>query len=64
MQAFYPERVGKIVYLEGGYDWSDPTFFKAFTDMLVANNPNPAESGNASLARCSERLVSRCLDRP
>ena len=37
----YPDRVDKIVYLEGGYDWSDPVFFKAFTDMLVANNPSP-----------------------
>lgn len=39
--GLYPERVEKIVYLEGGYDWSEPTFFKAFTDMLVANSPNP-----------------------
>jgi len=37
----YPERVEKIVYLEGGYDWSDPTFFKAFTDMLAVNSPKP-----------------------
>jgi len=37
----YPDRVEKIVYLEGGYDWSDPRFFKAFTDMLAANSPKP-----------------------
>lgn len=37
----YPERVDKIVYLEGGYDWSDPTFFKAFTDILAVNSPKP-----------------------
>ena len=37
----YPDRVDKIVYLEGGYDWSDPVFFKAFTDMLAANSPKP-----------------------
>src|SRR5262245_41077828 len=23
----YPERVEKLIYLEGGYDWSDPAFF-------------------------------------
>ena len=39
--GLYPERVEKIVYLEGGYDWSDPAFFKAFTGMLVANSPKP-----------------------
>lgn len=37
----YPDRVEKIVYLEGGYDWSDPVFFKAFTDILAANSPKP-----------------------
>ena len=39
--GLYPERVDKIVYLEGGYDWSDPTFFKAFTEMLAVNSPTP-----------------------
>jgi len=37
----YPERVDKLVYLEGGYDWSEPAFFKPFTDMLVVNSPRP-----------------------
>lgn len=37
----YPERVDKLVYLEGGYDWSDPTFFKPFTDILAVNSPRP-----------------------
>jgi pimeloyl-ACP methyl ester carboxylesterase len=37
----YPERVAKIVYLEGGYDWSDSAFFKAFTDLLAVNSPKP-----------------------
>lgn len=37
----YPDRVEKIVYLEGGYDWSDPAFFKAFTEMLAVNSPKP-----------------------
>ncbi len=26
----YPERTGKLVYLEAAYDWSDPAFLKAF----------------------------------
>jgi pimeloyl-ACP methyl ester carboxylesterase len=30
----YSDRVGKLVYLEGGYDWSDPTFYKSFTEIL------------------------------
>jgi pimeloyl-ACP methyl ester carboxylesterase len=37
----YPERVDKLVYLDGGYDWSDPAFFKPFTDVLVTNSPRP-----------------------
>ena len=26
----YPKRLEKLVYLEAGYDWSAPVFFKAF----------------------------------
>jgi pimeloyl-ACP methyl ester carboxylesterase len=37
----YPDRVEKLVYLDGGYDWSDPAFFKSFTDILAANSPGP-----------------------
>jgi pimeloyl-ACP methyl ester carboxylesterase len=40
--GLYPERVERVIYLEGGYDWSDPGFFKAFADMLVVNGPSPA----------------------
>lgn len=40
--GLYPERVEKVVYLEGGYDWADPTFFNAFTNMLAVNSPSPA----------------------
>ena len=35
----YPERVDKLIYLDGGYDWSTPVFFKAFGDILAANGP-------------------------
>ncbi|HVZ03262.1 alpha/beta hydrolase [Hyphomicrobium sp.] len=40
--GLYPERVDKLVYLEGGYDWSDPAFFKPFTEMLAVNSPSPS----------------------
>jgi pimeloyl-ACP methyl ester carboxylesterase len=45
MTAFagrFPDRVDRIVYLEGGYDWSDPAFFKPFTEILIANSPAPS----------------------
>jgi pimeloyl-ACP methyl ester carboxylesterase len=35
----YPEHVGKLVYLDAAYDWSTPTFFKAFGDILAVNCP-------------------------
>ena len=35
----YPERVDKLIYLDGGYDWSTPVFFKAFGDIVAANSP-------------------------
>jgi len=38
----YPDRVDKLVYLEGGYDWSDTAFFKPFADILAINSPEPA----------------------
>ena len=33
----YPKRVEKLVYLEAGYDWSAPVFFKAFGEILAAS---------------------------
>ena len=38
----YPDRVEKLIYLEGGYDWSDPAFFKPFTDILAVNCADPS----------------------
>jgi pimeloyl-ACP methyl ester carboxylesterase len=38
----YPDRVEKLVYLEGGYDWSDPKFFGPFMDILAVNSADPA----------------------
>jgi len=39
----YPDRVDKLVYLESGYDWSDASFAKAFTNMLGVTSPTPAD---------------------
>lgn len=38
----YPERVAKLIYLEAGYDWSDPTFLKPFGEMIAALGPDDA----------------------
>ena len=35
----YPDRVEKLIYLDAAYDWSTPTFFKAFGDILAVNCP-------------------------
>jgi pimeloyl-ACP methyl ester carboxylesterase len=33
MAGTHPERVGRIVYLEGAYDWADPAFAAAFKSL-------------------------------
>lgn len=33
MAGTYPERVERIVYLDGGYDWGDPAFAPVFRSM-------------------------------
>jgi pimeloyl-ACP methyl ester carboxylesterase len=38
-----PDRVDKLVYLEGGYDWSDPQFAESFPEMLSLLSPSAAE---------------------
>jgi len=38
----YPDRVLKLVYLEAGYDWSDPTFLSAFASAPVSLEPDSA----------------------
>ena len=39
----YPDRVGKIVYLDAGYDWSDPLFGASLGELPVPLEP-PAEA--------------------
>lgn len=35
--AIAPARVGKLVYLDAAYDWSDPTFLSELKKMMTAN---------------------------
>ena len=37
-----PEHVLKLVYLEAGYDWSDPSFWEAFEAFPITFEPNSA----------------------
>jgi pimeloyl-ACP methyl ester carboxylesterase len=46
-----PERVGKIVYLEGAYDWSDATFLDEFGKMVAANVPSAADNASPEAYR-------------
>lgn len=38
--GLYPDRVEKLIYLESGYDWTDPEFLKGFAKGLQAVIPN------------------------
>lgn len=40
--GLYPERTETLVYLEAGYDWSDPTFLPAFGEVCAALGPDAA----------------------
>jgi pimeloyl-ACP methyl ester carboxylesterase len=48
MAGTHPERVDRIVYLDGGYDWSDPAFAAAFK-TIPSIYMNPPASAMASL---------------
>jgi pimeloyl-ACP methyl ester carboxylesterase len=41
--ALYPDRVERLVYLEGGYEWSDPAFLNAFAGILEVNSPRASD---------------------
>ncbi|MFN8670237.1 MAG: alpha/beta hydrolase [Gemmatimonadaceae bacterium] len=41
--GLYPDRVEKIVYLDGAYDWSDPQFAGSMGELPIALDP-PAEA--------------------
>ncbi len=42
MAGSYPERVGRIIYFDGGYDWGDPDFATAFKNLpqIYIDPPN------------------------
>lgn len=46
-----PERVDKLIYLEGGYDWSDPTFLAELGRMLAVTGPTAADTGSLDAYR-------------
>ena len=41
--GLYPDRVEKIVYLDAGYDWSDPLFGAGLGDLPISIDP-PADA--------------------
>jgi pimeloyl-ACP methyl ester carboxylesterase len=41
MAGKYPDRVGRIVYLDGAYDWADPASVAAFKDLPADLTPKP-----------------------
>jgi pimeloyl-ACP methyl ester carboxylesterase len=47
----YPERTLKLVYLEAGYDWSDPAFWAAFEKLPIAFEPDSADLQSLDLYR-------------
>ncbi len=59
MAGKHPERVDRIVYLDGAYDWGDPAFATAF-DNIPPIYKTPPASASASLdaARAFTKNVS------
>ena len=42
MAGTYPDRVDRIVYLDGAYDWADPASVAAFKELPADLSPKPA----------------------
>ena len=40
--GLYPDRVARIVYLDGAYDWSDPAFATSMGELPISLDPPPA----------------------
>ena len=49
--AVAPERVDKLVYLEAGYDWSDPKFLAAFGKVVAATKAGDADCASLDAYR-------------
>lgn len=53
MAAMHPERVGRLVYLDAGYDWTDPEYrraFEAYPSRLLDTPASAMASLDAYLA--------------
>ncbi|WP_134498113.1 alpha/beta fold hydrolase [Microvirga pakistanensis] len=53
----YPDRVGALVYLDAAYDWSTPTFLKAFGDILAVNSPGAEDLRSLDAFRAWHRAA-------
>jgi len=49
--ARFPDRVDRLIYLDAGYDFSDPAFMKAMHDVRIATGPNQAAMGSLDAYR-------------
>jgi pimeloyl-ACP methyl ester carboxylesterase len=57
MADTYPERVGRIVYLEGAYDWADPASLAAFKSFPMDFNPPANAMTSLDAYRAYQRTV-------
>jgi pimeloyl-ACP methyl ester carboxylesterase len=46
-----PDRVDKLIYLDGGYDWSDPAFLPELAKVLAATGASTADMGSLDAYR-------------
>ena len=53
MAGAHPDRVGRIVYLDAGYDWSDPTVVAAFDQSPAGLTPPPTAMVSIDAYRAS-----------
>ncbi|HUL02044.1 MAG TPA: alpha/beta hydrolase [Gemmatimonadales bacterium] len=53
--AKYPDKVDKLVYIDAGYDWSSPSFYKPFGKILAVNTPGPTYTSLDSLRAWYQR---------
>jgi pimeloyl-ACP methyl ester carboxylesterase len=59
MAALHPERVARLVYLDGGYDWADPEYKRAFEAIPPSLRDTPA---NAMASLDAYRSYEKAVD--
>ncbi len=47
----YPKRAAALIYLDAGYDWSDPALIKAFQAIPTPITPSPADQKSLDALR-------------